>query len=136
MKKGISPLLLLCCSMLSTGCFSQQAFTKCSAAFLDSKIIVDEYTTKGKCELWSGATGNLSVYTVDLSPTESKAVDKLPFRVAVRDQNTKTLLLITKEEVKQIDVKTLLATCKKGDSLVLLMVNDQYAMPHNEILVK
>lgn len=136
MKKRISPLLLLCCSMMSTICFSQQAFTTCSAAFLDSKMIVDEYTTKGKCVLSSGATGKLSVYTVDLSPTESKAVDKLPFRVAVRDQNTKTLLLLTKEEVKEINVQTVLATCKKGDSVVLLMVNDKYAMPHNEILVK
>lgn len=97
---------------------------------------MDEYSPKGKCVLPATATGKLTVCTVDLSPTTSKIVDRIPFRVAIRDKNTKTLLAFSSEEVKQVDVKTVLAKCKKGDHIVLLTVDDTYAMPHNEILVQ
>ncbi|WP_245776713.1 hypothetical protein [Spirosoma endophyticum] len=46
------------------------------------------------------------------------------------------MLLLTKTDVKQIDVHNVLTKCKKGDHIVLLTLDDQYAMPHNEIPVQ
>ena len=123
-------------SLVSTICFGQQSFNSCTAAFLNNKLVVDEYTTKGTCILPISATGKLSVCTVDLSPMETKMVDKIPFRIAIRDKATQTLLMFSKDDIKQIDVQNVLAKCKKGDHIVLLTVDNQYAMPHNEILVQ
>lgn len=136
MKKVSKLILAICCSTVSTIGFGQHTFNNCSAAFLDNKMIVDEYTTKGKCILSANVTGKLTVCTVNLSPTTSQAVDKIPFRVAIRNRNTQTLLLLTKADVKQIDVRNVLTKCEKGDHIVLLTLDDQYAMPHNEILVQ
>jgi hypothetical protein len=37
---------------------------------------------------------------------------------------------------QEVDIKPLLAKCKPGDAIVLLTLDDRYALPHNEILVK
>ncbi len=81
-------------------------------------------------------TGKLTVCTVNLSPTTSKRVDPIPFRVAIRDSHTQTLMILSKADVKQIDIQRVLAKCRKGDHIVLLTTNNQYAMPHNEILIQ
>jgi hypothetical protein len=115
---------------------AQKAFNSCAAAFLGNKMVVDEYTTTGKCILTTTDTGDLTVSTVDLSPTESKAVDPIWFQVAIRDGNTKTLTMVSKEKVKKTNIRPILEKCKKGDYIVLLTISDEYALPHNEILVQ
>lgn len=129
-------LLLAAVGLLFSGiCFGQHSFNNCSAAFLNNKMVVDTYANTGKCRLTSAASGELTVQTVNLSKTESKGVCKLPFSVAVRDRETKTLLLVTKQKVKQIDVQKVLKKCKKGDRIVVMTHDAQYALPHNEIEV-
>ena len=136
MKKVNGIVLTLFGMLAFTVCFGQMSFNSCTAAFLNTKMIVDAYTPSGKCVLPAKATGNLMVCTVNLSPTESKIIDKVPFRVAIRDRNTQTLLMLSTSDVKQIDVQSVLAKCRKGDHIVLLTISNQYALPHNEILVQ
>ncbi|MFN0175373.1 MAG: hypothetical protein ACKVU0_12040 [Saprospiraceae bacterium] len=124
------------CFSLTVTCFAQEAFTSCTAAFLDNKIIVDEYTPNGKCALSAASTGVLTVCTADLSPTNSIPVKQIKFMVALRDQNTKTLTMFSSETYKQIDIQKVLARCKTGDHIVLITMDDAYSLPHNEILVK
>lgn len=130
-------LVFFCCLMVNL-CLGQDSgvYRSCSAAFLGSNMIVDKYSPTGKCEVSATATGELTVNTVDLSLTESKMVDRIGFRVAIRDKDTKTLFSFSGEEFKKLDIQKVLARCRKGDSIVLLTVNDDYALPHNEILVK
>ena len=128
-------IALVCCA-LSNLCWGQHPYSNCSAAFLGNKLIVNEYTTKGKCSVPATATGELTVNTVNLSPTKCKAVDRIPFNIAIRDKNTQTLTMYLKAEVKQMNIQQVLAKCRKGDRIVLLTVNNQYALPHNEILVR
>ncbi len=116
--------------------FGQKAFTQCSAAFLNTQMVVDEYSPKGQCRLALQSTGELTVQTVALSPTESKALTAIPFKVAIRDGATNTLTLYSSTNVFKVDVKDVLKRCRKGDSLVLLTVSDQYSLPHNEILIQ
>ncbi len=122
-------------SLTATG-FTQEAFTSCTAAFLDNKIVVDEYTPNGKCVLPSTSNGTLTVCTADLSPTQSIPVKQIKFMVALRDQNTKTLTMFSNETYKHIDIQKVLKRCKTGDHIVLITMDDAYSFPHNEILVK
>ena len=136
MKSLLVSLLLATTLLLGTSCLAQQAFTNCSAAFVGNKMVVDAYTPKGKCRLAAAATGTLTVQTVDLSPTGSKAVDKIDFKVAIRDKATGTLHLYSNETFRQLPVQRVLTQCKKGDHIVLLTVDQRYALPHNEVLVQ
>jgi hypothetical protein len=132
MKKIIA-VAFFCCAFSHAG-FGQQI---CSAAFLANKMIVDKYTDKGyKCELSLNATGHLTVNTVALSPKESKSADRIPFKIAIKEKETQTITFFSKEDFMKVDVKKVLSECKKGDQIVLLTTDKQYALPHNEILIK
>lgn len=120
-------------SVLAFYSYGQQV---CSAAFLDNKLVVDEYSPTGKCILPLTARGELTVATAELSLEASKPVESLPFKIAIRDENTKTLTMFSGEDFRKIEIQQVLAKCKKGDSIVLLTLEKQYALLHNEILVK
>lgn len=136
MKKGVLFLLLITGVSLGTSAIAQQPFTNCAAAFVGSKMVVDSYSPKGKCHLSAGAAGVLTVQTVNLLPNHTEAVGKIDFRVAIRDKATGTLHMFTGETYQQVPVQAVLADCKKGDHIVLLTVDKQYALPHNEALVQ
>lgn len=132
MKKLIATAFALC-AFAQVG-FSQQV---CSAAFLNNKMVVDQYTKEGyKNEIALNATGDLTVNTVELSAKENKAVTRIPFKVAIKEKDTNTIVLFSKEDFMKVDVKKVLSECKKGDQIVLLTLDKKYALPHNEILVK
>ncbi|MDB5242401.1 MAG: hypothetical protein JWP57_3026 [Spirosoma sp.] len=98
-------------------------------------MIVNEYTPKGTCRLSASSTGELTVQTVELSPTITKALQKINFKVAIRDKATGALHLFSDRTYQQLPVQSVLATCKKGDHIVILTKDSQYALPPNEILV-
>ncbi len=127
-------LFLVCCAIFSPA-FGQKLFQSCTAAFLNNKIVVDDYSPQGKCGVAATATGRLTVCTADLSLTSSVAVDKIVFKIAIRDQNTKTLVMYSNEDFQQVDIQRVLSKCRQGDHIVLLTLDSQYALPHNEILV-
>lgn len=114
---------------------AQNPFTNCSAAFLGKKMVVNEYTDAGKCILSATATGVLTVCTASISPTESIPVERIKFKIAIRDKNTGTLTMYTEKSYKQVDIQAVMKKCRKGDRIVLITLDDQYALPHNEILV-
>ena len=128
-------LLFFCCVSTNRG-FAQKQFTNCAAAFLDQKMVVDEYTPSGKCVLAAHSSGELTVCTADLSPSGSTPIDKIKFRIAIRDANTQTLWMYSDDSYTKVDVQKVLTKCRKGDYIVLLTTDDQYALPHNEILVQ
>lgn len=107
----------------------------CSAAFINTKMVVDQYTTKGKCTVSANATGVLAIYTVELNPGKCNPKDKIDFKIAIRDKQTQTLTMYSDETFQQADIKEVLQKCDKGDKIILLTTNAKYALPHNEILV-
>lgn len=131
MKKFIIFIFVLFCSKG----FAQKTFTNCAAAFLDKKMIVSEYTDKAKASIGLTAQGELSVGTVSLSEKENKLIDNFAFSIAIKDKTTGTLMLFSKENYAKINIQKILSRCKKGDSIVILTLNNEYALPHNEILV-
>lgn len=135
MKKETSIIFILLTILCSHFSFGQKSFSNCSAAFLNSKMLVNEYSPSGKCSISITQKGYLTVSTVELSSTVSKAVTPIMFQVAIKDKNTGTLVMVSKNKVQRIEIQNILEKCKKGDSIVLLTMNDEYSLPHNEILV-
>ena len=115
---------------------AQSRFSNCSAAFLDGKIIVDDYSPTGKCILNSSASGKLTVYTATYENNQWKTGDRVSFKLTLRDGATKTLMSYSDVTYQEIDIKKVLSKCRKGDSIVVSIVKDEYALPHNEILVE
>ncbi len=136
MKQGLQHLLIAVGTLLTTVAFGQGSFNSCSAAFVGDKMVVNEYSPKGTCQLMTTATGDLSVQTVDLSPESTKALDKIDFKVAIRDKATGTLIMYSVETFRQVPVQQVLAKCKKGDHIVLLTLDNRFALPHNEIVIQ
>ncbi|MBV6439469.1 MAG: hypothetical protein EPGJADBJ_01110 [Saprospiraceae bacterium] len=115
----------------------QKDFSSCSAAFLNEKIIVNEYTTVGKCVVSSTATGKLTLHPVTLSEDKIPIPgEKIQFKVAIRDGDSKTLMLFSEKTCKEIEIRDILKACRKGDHIVLLTLERTWAVPHSEILVE
>lgn len=131
--KIVKFLLLMSLAVISTAsAFGQERFVNCTAAYLNNKLVVNEYSPEGRCELSKSASGELTVQTMsDATPT-----GKTNFKIAIRDGGTKTLLSFSDKIYQQLDIKTVLDKCSPGDAIVLLTTDDRYALPHNEILVK
>ncbi|CCH51914.1 hypothetical protein BN8_00872 [Fibrisoma limi BUZ 3] len=123
-------------SAVSILSFGQSTTQSCTAAFLGNRMVVNEYSTTGKCVVPATSTGELSVQTVALSPKSVKALGKVPFKVAIRDKATKKLVPFSANQYRQVNIRNVLAKCQKGDHIVLMAIGNQYALPHNEILVQ
>ncbi|MDZ7898448.1 MAG: hypothetical protein U5N85_10550 [Arcicella sp.] len=131
MKKIIVLIFTLSCSKS----FAQKAFTDCAAAFLNNKMMVKEYSNKAKASISMSAKGELSVGTVALSEKGNKLMDNFVFSIAIKDKATGTLMLFSKENYTKINIQKVLSRCHKGDSIMILTLSNEYALPHNEILV-
>ncbi|MCY7359289.1 MAG: hypothetical protein LH609_17910 [Rudanella sp.] len=136
MKHCVFFFLIVVGCMFMSAVPAQKPFTNCAAAFVGDKMVVNEYSPKGTCQLTTTATGDLSVQTVDFSPESTKALDKIDFNVAIRDKATGTLIMYSGETFRQVPVQQVLAKCKKGDHIVLLTLDNRYALPHNEIVIQ
>ena len=121
---------------LNTNGFAQNKFSNCSAIFLNQKMVVDDYSPNGKCLLQTTTTGQLTVCTAVFENDKWRAVDKIPFRITIRDGETKTLLSFSDKTYKNIAINTVLSKCRKGDYILISVLKDDYALPHNEILVE
>ena len=115
---------------------AQNKFSNCSAIFINQKMVVDDYSPKGKCLVQTATTGQLTVCTAVFENDKWRAVDKIPFRITIRDGETKTLLSFSDKTYKNIDINTVLSKCRKGDYILISVLKDEYALPHNEILVE
>jgi hypothetical protein len=133
-KKGILLFLLACVAGLVL--HAQAPFNNCAAAFLDGRMVVDEYSPSGKCVIDRHAGGELTLCAVDLSPEKVAPMEKALFMVALRDANTGTLNMFSTATYQELDIRRVLEKCKPGDRIVLLTIDPRYAVPHAEILVQ
>ena len=133
MNKG---LLIIAFLLVTTTVFGQAAFNDCAAICLDRVALVKDYSPNSTCEIELSATGILTAYTVALSEQAITPKKAIGFKIAIEDATTKTLWLFSEKTFKKILVEEVLAKCKKGDIIRLITVDNAFALPHNEILVK
>ncbi|MBK7871066.1 MAG: hypothetical protein IPJ74_10445 [Saprospiraceae bacterium] len=104
--------------------FGQQGkgnFSNCAAIFLNQNMLVNEYSPEGKCIVDANTKGELSLHAADMSNDKvTKASEKITFKVAIRDRDSKTLMLFSEKSYQEINIQDVLAQCKKGDFIVLL----------------
>ena len=128
-------LALFICLMVSS-IAAQGSFTNCTAAFLNGRLVVNEYSPEGKCMIDSTAQGMLTVSPATYENNVWKASYPAEFMVAIRDKNTGTLCMFSDKKIKKVDISKVLAKCRKGDHIVLLTMDEHLALPHNEILIQ
>lgn len=129
----IISLFLYC--MAHMGAFGQNTYTRCTAAFLNDHLIVNEYSPEGKCMLDSTSRGMLTVCPATYENGKWTQEYQAEFMVAVRDKDTRTFWMFSDKRYKKLEISKVLAECRKGDQIVLLTVDSRLALPHNEILV-
>lgn len=135
MKKYLFAAIIFLAAF-ETAVSAQNRFNNCSAVFLNQKLVVDDYSPTGKCVVKSTDTGQLTVSTATFENDKWLAGEKIDFKITVRDGRTKTMLSFSNETYHTIDIKKVLAKCQKGDYILISIVKDEYALPHNEILVE
>jgi len=120
------------------GTFAQKEdFNNCAAAFLDQKMIVDDYSPEGKCVVSSGAHGTLTVRPVTINAGEAPVPgEKIKFKVALRGSGDRALMLLSEKTYNEVDIQDILKQCQKGDRIVLLTLEREWALPHHEILIE
>jgi hypothetical protein len=121
---------------LKTDLSAQNKFSECSAIFLNQKMVVDDYSPNGKCLLKANAKGTLTVSTAIFENDKWRAEEQIGFKVTIKDGSTNTLLSYSEVSFFKIDIQSILSKCKKGDSILISVLKDKYALPHNEILVQ
>jgi hypothetical protein len=130
----LAAALLFCAA---NGIAQSNDFNNCAAAFLGSKMIVNEYTTEGKCVLDSTASGELSLRPVTLDESgAAKMGKKIPFKIALRGGTSRTLMLLSEKTHTEIEAQKVLKQCQKGEYIVLLTTEREWSVPHAEILVR
>ena len=130
-------MLFLLCLSATFAAKGQNNFTNCTAVLLNNKMVVNEYSTSGKCELAIDAKGIFTVQPVSLGENGSADPQgKRRFKVAIRDGNTKTLFSYADQTFEEIDANKILSQCKKGDSIVFITMDRDLALPHSEVLVQ
>lgn len=128
--------LFLLCNALASCAFGQKTFTNCTAAFLDNKLVVNEYSPEGTCTLDSTAHGTLTVCPATYNNDVWTANAPAAFMVAIRDKNTGTLCMMSNKTYKKIEISQVMSKSQKGDHIVLLTLDNELALPHNEILIQ
>jgi hypothetical protein len=103
---------------------------------VNKKLLVDDYSPSGKCVLNSTASGDLTVNTATFDNNQWLAGKKIAFKIIIRDGLTKTLWSYSGATYEAVGIKEVLSKCKKGDSILISLIKDQYALPHNEILIE
>lgn len=118
-------------------CQKQQTkpFSNCAAAFLNNKMLVNDYSPNGQCVLEEGTKGKLMVSTVNLSFESAEPFRSAGFKVAIKNEATGTLWLFSEETYREIEVEKILAKCQRGDKIVLLTIDSEFSLPHNEIAI-
>lgn len=114
---------------------SGNAFSNCAAIFYRGEMLVDEYSPKGTCKIIKGNKGKLTLASVELNDQGGRAIKNLPFKIAIQDHQTNTILLYSDEEFEEIMIEDVLDQCKKGDKILIITLDPSYALSHNEIEV-
>jgi hypothetical protein len=147
--KNVTFLLLTIFSLFSAGLASAQncqpapacqkqlakPFSNCAAAFLNNKMLVNDYSRNGRCIVEEGAKGKLMVSTVNLSFESAEPFKSAGFKVAIKNEETGTLWLFSEETYREIELESILSKCQRGDKIVLLTVDNEFSLPHNEIAI-
>lgn len=114
-----------------------QPFSTCAAVFLNDKMLVDNYSPKGKCSVSPDAKGSIFLSAVELSINDlTKPLKSIEFRVAIVNNQTNTIWQFADETFTEIKLEKIIKKCQVGDAIIFMTVDQQYSLPHNKIEIE
>ena len=114
---------------------SGEAFSDCAAIFYKGEMLVNEYSPKGSCSIIKGNKGVITLASVELNENGGRAIKNLPFKIAIKDHKTNTIVMYSDKKYTEIMIEDVLTRCRKGDKILIMTLDSTYALPHNEIEV-
>jgi len=112
-------------------------FLQCAAILHDGKVLVDTYSTAGKCMITGQLKGTLSVSTISFDEDMGMTpITPINFRIAIRNDKSNTLWMYSNELVKEVDLEDVRVKLGNGDKIVFLTANDIYSLPHHEVEIR
>jgi hypothetical protein len=139
---SLSTLLLLIvpfagfCQSVETSLQTEEnadKYQNCAAIIFNGEMLVDDYSPRGICQLNQSKRGKITVSTVELSSDGGEPQKDIGFQIAIRNTATNTLWMFSKKTTRSIMFEDILAKCQPGDQIVFMTVDQEYALPHNEI---
>ncbi len=112
---------------------SDNDFNECAAIFYKDKMLVNDYSPRGKCKLESGMKGKLKVYSVSLSEDGAEKIKDIGFKVAIKDGRTNTIWMYSEQTYYEIELDDILKRCRPEDKLIFMTVDRTYSLPHHEV---
>ena len=110
----------------------------CSVVCLNQDWIPDSYDRGANCTIKQSANGIISVHeTYDVSDREHYNKESfISFKVVLFKKDFDTMISYSDENYTELDVKSVLAKCEKGDEIIIILNNpDKYSLPHHRIKV-
>lgn len=114
---------------------SGEAFSECAAIFFKGEMLVNEYSPNGACTIIKGNKGMITLSTVELIDNGGRSIKNLPFKIAIKDHKTNTIVMYSDKKYEEIMIEDILPRCRKGDKILIMTLDSSYALPHNEIEV-
>lgn len=108
-------------------------YSECAAIFFNDKMLVDNYSPKGSCQLEMGMRGKLSVSTIELSNTSHSVIQPIYFRVAIKNEATNTMWMYSAEMFKEVLLEDVLKECQPDDKIIIMTEDKRFSLPHHEI---
>lgn len=119
--------------LVSSCTFSQEKHNNCVAVFIGEDMVVDEYSPRGKSIIDASSKGWLTVNMVELGENTAVKGKSVKYFLAVRDAKTESLTMLTSKATDKQALVDVLVDFEKGDKLIVLLEDDEYALPHYEI---
>ena len=147
MKNPMFFLMTLMITFLATEAFAQpappsclsaekQPFSDCAAIFVNQDMLVDDYSPRGKCKISQDAKGTLYVSTTEFSMDLLNPMKSIAFRIAIINSSTNTIWQFSDKTYKKIELEKIIGKCQVGDDILIMTVDQEYALPHNKIEIE
>jgi len=123
--------------MLLNLAMAQSDFNNCAAIYLDGDMVITEYGPNGVSKVALDTKGSLQLRVVN-APDGNWEINgpAEPFRVAIRDKKTGTLVMFGEKSYRRLEIAEVLAQCKAGDHILVLSTNRSLGITGSEILVE
>ncbi|AWW00260.1 hypothetical protein [Arcticibacterium luteifluviistationis] len=126
-------LILVLTLFVSVNALGQKSHNECVAVFLGENMVVNEYSPRGVSKISLQTNGVLTVNLVELGDKTAVKGESIDFMLALKDKETETLTMLNRKSTKGINAGKVLENAKVGDQLVILLVDDKFALPHHSI---
>lgn len=123
-------------SCFGVSLWAQGDFNTCAAVYLNDDMLISEYSPRGKSQVSMDAQGQLRLRKI-VAPKDKWEVSgpAQEFRVAIKDKQTGSLVMLDDRRYRSLKLSEVLAFCEAGDKIMIIATDRSLGIPGAEILV-